>query len=565
MLAARGPTPTIVEAYAVSPANVVPKDMLSNSLESMTPPVLSLLSLVVVAHWLSPEEFGVATISLAIVQLFNVPVERAFHDQLVQRPQIESKHVNTAFTMTLLLAVAACAACQLLGGALETLWGQPLLGAVLRWMSSCLIGTGLGSVLAAMLRRRKEFRGLALSSLGGSVGASAIAMAVAVQGGGVYALVTQQIAAVWLSTLTLWLLPHARPRLSLDPHAARSLIGFGSLPRSRLATNLLVPRIFIVLVGGLLGFASAGVLGLGFRSVDSVRDFLVSALARVPLPRQRQASRSGSPSGTDTPAVKPADGASVKPANGTSVKPADGAPLKPADGASVKPASASPKPAAESQVKLADASTSRPHSFGTRERAIRLTTLAAFPIFAGLALSADDIVPLLFGAQWRYAEGYLAVFALLAMPLFLRPLNDLMLETSNEPYRHVAAMLELIGETAIVVLGMLLIGRGSLWLALLVWTTRLFVSLPLDLWGIHRSTGVSYARQLKSVVTPAIATLGMACVVLLARASFPHDWPRSLRLVITTALEVVSYGSCVALLDRALLREVASMVQSKRP
>jgi hypothetical protein len=56
----------------------------------------------------------------------------------------------------------------------------------------------------------------------------------------------------------------------------------------------------------------------------------------------------------------------------------------------------------------------------------------------------------------------------------------------------------------------------------------------------------------------------MACVVLLARAAFPDDWPRSLRLVITTASELVSYGSCVALLDRSLLREVASMLQSKR-
>lgn len=515
--------------------------MLSNSLESMTPPVLSLLSLVVVAHWLSPEEFGVATISLAIVQLLSVAVDRAFHNELVQRPQIESKHVNTAFTMTLLLAIAACAACQLLAGVLERTWGQAHLGNVLRWMSTSIIGTGLGSVLSAMLRRRREFRGLALSSLGGSVAASAIAMAVVVQGGGVYALVTQQIAAVWLSTLTLWLLPHERPRLSLSPRAARSLIGFGSLPRSRLAVNLLVPRVFIVLVGWLLGYPSAGVLGLGFRSVDSVRDFLVTALARVPLPRQRHSTRA------------PADTPSARVATTTD-----------ASSTRVATVSAAPEPVADAQVKLADASTARPHSFGTRERAIRLTTLAAFPIFAGLAVAANDIVPTLFGAQWAYAEGYLTLFALLAMPLFLRPLNDLMLETSNEPYRHVAAMLELIGETAIVVLGMLLIGRNSLGLALLVWTARLFVSLPLDLWGIQRSTGVSYARQLKSVVTPAIATLGMACVVLIARAAFPDDWPRSTRLAITMVLELLGYGSCVALLDRSLLREVASIVHFRR-
>jgi teichuronic acid exporter len=473
--------------------------MLSLSLESMAPSVLSLVSLVVVAHYLSPYEFGVATVALAIVQLCTVPIERAFHDSIVQRKELESAGVNTAFTMSLLLAAALWAACQLLGQALEQFWNQPLLGRVLRWMSLSLLGTGMGSVLSAVLRRKRKFRELALCSLGGSVGATAISIAIVVQGGGVYSLAAQQVSLVFLSTLTLWLLPHERPRLRLNPQAARALIGFGSLPRSRLATNLLVPRVFIVLVGALLGYASAGIFGLAFRTVDTLRDLLVGALARVRLPRNRI-------------------------------------------------------------IKPADAPATRPHSYGTRERAIRLTTLAAFPIFVGLAVAADDIVPIAFGAHWRDAHVYFSVISLLALPFFLRPLNDLMLEASNEPNRHFAAMLELVAETAIILVGMLLIGRNSMWLALLVWTARLFVSLPLDLWGVQRNTGVSYGRQLKSAITPAIATIGMACTVLAARALFPDDLPRVLRLAITVVLDVTSYGVCVALLDRALGREVLSML-----
>lgn len=474
--------------------------MLSLSLESMAPPVLSLVSLVVVAHYLDPQQFGVATIALAIVQLLTVPVERAFHDQLVQRSELESTHVNTAFTMTLLLSVAMCAACQLLGQALQQVWGQPLLGNVLRWTSLSLIGTGFGTVLAALQRRRRQFRALALCSLGGSVGASTISIAVVVQGGGVYSLVTQQVALVFLTTLTLWLLPHERPRLRLDPNAARALIGFGSLPRSRLATNLLVPRIFIVFVGALLGPPSAGILGLAFRGVDSLRDLLIGALARVRLPRPTRS--------TDPPL--------------------------------------------------------RPHTYGTRERALRLTTLAAFPIFTGLALSADVLVPIAFGAQWSYAHAYIAAISLLALALFLRPLNDLMLETSNEPYRHWAAVVEFVAETAIIVVGMLLVGHVSLWLALLVWTARLFVSLPLDLWGIQRNTGVSYGRQLRSVSTPAVATVVMACVVYVARTLFPAEWPPWVLLGVKFALELTSYSACVVLLDRSLAREVASLLQPRR-
>jgi O-antigen/teichoic acid export membrane protein len=490
------------EAYAVSPANVVPKDMLSLSLESMAPSVLSLVSLVVVAHYLSPQEFGVATVALAIVQLCTVPIERVFHDGLVTRRELDSTQVNTAFTMSLLLSVGLCAGCHLLADVLEKFWHQALLGNVLRWMSLSLLGTGIGSVLAALLRRKREFRALALCSLGGSVGSTAIVIAVVVQGGGVYSLVTQQVSLVFLSTLTLWLLPHERPRLRLNPDAARALIGFGSLPRSRLATNLLVPRVFIVLVGWLLGYGSAGILGLAFRTVDTLRDLLVGALARVRLPRNRV-------------------------------------------------------------IKPTDAPAARAYSYGTRERQIRLTALAAFPIFTGIALSADDLVPIAFGAQWSTAAPYVSAISLLALPLFLRPLSDLMLEARNEPHRQYAAMLELVAETAIIVVGMLLVGRNSLWLALLVWTARLFVSLPLDLWGVQRNTGVSYTRQLKSVVTPAVATIGMACVVLAVRAVLPEG-SRAYRIAIILPLELMSYGVCVALFDREVVREVLSMLQSRR-
>jgi hypothetical protein len=138
-----------------------------------------------------------------------------------------------------------------------------------------------------------------------------------------------------------------------------------------------------------------------------------------------------------------------------------------------------------------------------------------------------------------------------------------MLEASNEPHRQYAAMLELVAETAIIVVGMLLLGRNSLWLALLVWTARLFVSLPLDLWGVQRNTGVSYTRQLKSVITPAIATIGMACVVLAVRAVLPEG-SRAFRIAIILPLEFTSYGVCVALFDREVVREVLSMLQSRR-
>jgi PST family polysaccharide transporter len=407
----------------VSLANVVPKGLPARALPRVVPSVLSLLSLAVVARYLSPEEFGIATIVLAFVQILTLPIERLFHRALVQRHQISTEHVDTAFTFTLTLAVGLCAACQVLGATIVTEWQQPLLGNLLRWTSLSLLGTGFGSVLAALLRRRREFRALALASLGGAVGSTTITIAVVVQGGGVYALAIQQVALACLTTLTLWLLPHERPRVLLHAQAARELTAFGVWPRTRLAAAFITPRLFLLLVGMYLGQASAGIFGLALRCVDAVRDLVArsSNIANV----------------------------------------ASGAPF-------------------------VDATHfERPSLYRSRTSAIRLITLVVFPLFAVLATFSRSVIGLVFGSQWVFAAPYLSVISLMAIPDFMRSVRDVALTGTSEPDRTVAARVQFAVELTIVVVGMAVIGRESTWLALLVWFTRLAVSLALEFWIVR--------------------------------------------------------------------------------
>ena len=200
----------------MSLARVAAKALVWTSLESFALSGLSLISLAVFARFLSPAEFGLAAIALAIVQGLTVPVELLFRDALIQRKDLQDIQVNSAFTVSVGLGAALCGGCWLCSPSLIERWlREPQLGHVLKWMSLSLIGMGFGSVVVAMQRRKLEFRALALRSLLGRASSAVVAISLAFMGAGVWSLVAQQVLLVCLGTLTLW-------ALTVNAHASNS-------------------------------------------------------------------------------------------------------------------------------------------------------------------------------------------------------------------------------------------------------------------------------------------------------------------------------------------------------
>ncbi len=263
---------------------MVGKALVWTSLESFALSGLSLISLFVFARLLSAESFGLVAISLSIVQVLAVPVELLFHDALIQRSDLTPAHVNSAFTVSVGLGVGLCACCWIFADLVEALMGEPHLGSVLRWLSLSLVGSGFGAVLAAMQRRKLEFRSLALRSMIGRSTSAVIAVAMALLGAGMWSLVVQQVLLVCLASLVLWVLADERPRFRFAWQPTRELLSFGLYVMVYQLLIVFTPRVFMILIGAALGTESAGLISIAFRGLDMLRDLLASALMQVAIP-----------------------------------------------------------------------------------------------------------------------------------------------------------------------------------------------------------------------------------------------------------------------------------------
>jgi O-antigen/teichoic acid export membrane protein len=473
-------------------AKVVAKALVWTSLESFALSGLSLISLVVFARLLSAEQFGVVAVALAIVQVLTVPVELTFHDALIQRTELSPEHVDSAFTTSLALGSAFCAGCWLLAGSVEQWVGQPGVGEVLRWMSLSLIGSGFGSVLVAMQRRKLEYRSLAIRSVIGRGGSAVVALTLALLGYGLWSLVVQQVLLVGLAAALLWLLADERPRFRWAWQPTKELLRFGVFTTTFQLLLILISRVYMVLVGAYLGAQSAGLLSLSFRGVDMLRDLLSGAVSQIAMPlfsRLRE---------------------------------------------------------------------TREQLFDAYDKSIELTTLCTYPVFVGLAVCAEEVITLAFGAQWQAATPYFAVIALLTLEAFLRMYAATMLQAVGRPD---SASVVVLGELICVVVGMMTLGRLSLEWALAVWAGRLVICLPVDVWLLRRITGLGAWRQFRGAWLPLLSATVMGAGVHFAKQQWLRELSPTARLWPMVTLGAALYVLTMWLLGKQRVLQLVGFVK----
>jgi len=244
----------------------------------------SLIIFFVLARLLSPEDFGLvalANVFLAFMQLF---LEQGFGQAIIQRQDLESEHLDTAFWVTLavgvLLALIGVSTAGLIAGSFD----QPALAPILRCFSVLFVITALSRVQQAVLERRFEYKAIAARWLVATFAGGAIGIAMAFLGFGVWSLVAQQISYATLGTLTLWICSDWRPGFRISIRHFHDLFGVGMHIMGFNFLSFFNNRINDFLVGYFFTPTILGYYSVAYRVLNVMTQLLVSTSRDVALP-----------------------------------------------------------------------------------------------------------------------------------------------------------------------------------------------------------------------------------------------------------------------------------------
>ena len=255
-----------------------------SGLENLSLTALSSLTLIVLARLLSPADFGIAAMALAVIHMVAVFLDNLFQEALIQRERLDALDLDTAIWTALGLGIGLAAAMAALAGPVAGVIGEPRLVAVLWGFAAGLVLAGVNGVLVADLRRNMEFRALAMRSLAGRVAGAVTAIALALLGFGVWALVAQQLVSIVLSTAIVWLNSRHPLAARYSLGHLRRLMGYGIWAVGQHLLWHGTARAFTFLVGLFLGVGPLGYLNVATRLVEMARDVLAAALVQVALP-----------------------------------------------------------------------------------------------------------------------------------------------------------------------------------------------------------------------------------------------------------------------------------------
>jgi len=251
--------------------------------------VLQLLVLAVLARLLTPTEFGVVTAALVVIGFANIFSQLGVGPALVQRPTLERRHIDTAFTTTVLFGLSLAALTWIGAPLAARFFRIDAVAPVLRALAGLFFLTGIGVVAESLVKRDLRFKWLAnLEVATYAVGYGAVGIIGAAAGWGVWALVAGEIARSALrSSVLLWAHP-PRLRPTVQRAAFRELMYFGGGFTVARAANYLALQGDNLVVGRALGPAALGLYGRAYSMMNApsgigaiLDNVLFPAMARV--------------------------------------------------------------------------------------------------------------------------------------------------------------------------------------------------------------------------------------------------------------------------------------------
>ena len=187
---------------------------------------LSLIAGILLARLLLPEHFGLMSICMIFCGLGNLLTDFGLTSALIQRQQYSKRMLDSVFWVNMVMSVSLYLAFFLASPYLASYFGHNELNVLLPLALLTIILGGAGSVPQAMLSKSLDFKSITIASVSSIVISAAIAIYMALDGFGVYALIAQQLISQLVRTLVLFWLVKWLPKLRFAIEDIRAVFSF---------------------------------------------------------------------------------------------------------------------------------------------------------------------------------------------------------------------------------------------------------------------------------------------------------------------------------------------------
>lgn len=245
--------------------------------------VIRLVSVVVLARLLTPEDFGlVASVTplVAFVVLFQ---ELGLRQAVIQRREIGQAEFNKVFWLSTLAGAGCMVVVVLMSPLVAMFYGDPRLHGVTVFVGFPVLIASMTVLHLALMGRRMQFGHLALNEVLGSAGSLIVAVLAALAGLSYWSILLGMLAEALIMLVGAWCVTSwrpGRPDLRLD----RDMLSFGANLTGFQLINFLRRNADNILIGKYAGTVELGLYDRAYKLLLFPVQSINNPLGRVIVP-----------------------------------------------------------------------------------------------------------------------------------------------------------------------------------------------------------------------------------------------------------------------------------------
>ncbi|MBX9682984.1 MAG: oligosaccharide flippase family protein [Hyphomicrobium sp.] len=249
--------------------------------QNAAPKLVSFFSFIVMAHYLTPDEIGIAAAIGAYLAFAELICEQGLGETLVQRRDVTHEDSNLVFWTILGVGVLTGFVTFFGAGYIAEFLRAPELETYIRVTAIYLPIAGLGVVQQSIYKRRLDYKWLGLRSAVAAIISGVVAVVVAWLGGGSWALITQITAFGALSAMLLWIKAPFKPSFRISLKNAASIFSFSSAVAGTRLIEFVALRAIEFIILARLGAAALGAYFLGAKLAQTALHLISPPLIDV--------------------------------------------------------------------------------------------------------------------------------------------------------------------------------------------------------------------------------------------------------------------------------------------
>lgn len=245
----------------------------------------SFVAIPFLARMLTPSDFGLAALALSMVMFFTMIGDAGLGRSLVRVDDKDNDAWSTAFWGAIILMSALGGVVFLLSWPSAAFFNQPGLVPIMMTLALAPVLLGVVEIPAASLLQKEKFQWLAGAEFAAAVAGIVVALTVAYQGGGSWALVWQHLTQRVVKAIVVLLASRFQPRLIFKPARLAEHFPFMRDTAAWSMVMFVGRQADTLIVGKFLGAASLGFYNVAVRIMQLPVNILGGSLHSAVYPR----------------------------------------------------------------------------------------------------------------------------------------------------------------------------------------------------------------------------------------------------------------------------------------